>query len=80
MDPIGKILRSRNIAQPPDEIKQIQSYVLRHYNSPCKVKIQRGALIVNVPSSGLAANLQLERQLLINKLKIRGKLVIRTGR
>lgn len=74
-----KILGSRKIAQAPDEIKQIQDYVMRRYNSPCKVKVQRGALIVSVPSSGLAANMQLERQLMIDKLKIKEKLVIRTG-
>lgn len=79
MDSLQKILGSRKIAQAPDAIKQIQDYVLRRYNSPCKVKIQRGALIVSVPSSGLAAMLHLERQLMIDKLKITEKLVIRTG-
>ena len=80
MDSLQKILSSRKIAQAPDEIKQIQDYVQRRYNSPCKVKIQRGALIVSVPNSGLAATLHLERQLMIDKLKIKDKLVIRTGR
>ena len=80
MDSLQRILSSRKIAQAPDEIKQIQDYVLRHYNSACKVKIQRSALIVSVPNSGLAATLQLERQLMVDKLKIKDKLVIRTGR
>ena len=80
MDSLQKILGSRKIAQAPDEIKQVKDYVQCHYNSPCKVKIQRGALIVSVPNSGLAATLQLERQLMIDKLKITEKLVIRTGR
>ena len=80
MDSLRKILGSRKIAQAPDEIKQIQDYVQRRYNSPCRVKIQRGALIVSVPNSGLAATLHLERQLMIDKLKITDKLVIRTGR
>ncbi len=79
MDSLQKILRSRKIAQAPDEIKQIQDYVKRRYDSPCKVKIQRGALIVSVPNSGLAATLQLERQLMVDKLKITDKLVVRTG-
>lgn len=79
MDSLQKILGSRKIAQAPDEIKQIQDYIKRRYDSGCKVKIQRGALIVSVPNSGLAATLQLERQLMIDKLKIKGKLVIRTG-
>lgn len=80
MDSLKKILGSRQIAQAPDEIKQIKDYVKRRYNSACRVKIQRGALIVSVPSSGLAANMQLERQLMIDKLKIKDRLVIRTGR
>ena len=80
MDSLRKILRSRKIAQAPDEIKQIQDYVMRRYNSPCRVKIQRGALIIKVPNSGLSATLHLERQLMIDKLKITDKLVIRTGR
>ena len=80
MDSLQKILGSRKIAQAPDEIKQIQDYVLRRYKSPCKIKVQRGALIISVPNSGLAATMQLERQLLIDRLKITDKLVIRTGR
>ena len=44
------------------------------------MKIQRGALIVSVPNSGLAATLHLERQLMVDKLKIKDKLVVRTGR
>ncbi len=80
MDSLQKILGSRKIAQAPDEIKQIQDYIKRRYNSSCQVKVQRGALIVSVPSSGLAATLQLERQMMIDKLKIKDKLVIRTGR
>ena len=80
MDSLRKILGSRKIAQAPDEIKQIQDYVMRRYNSPCRVKIQRGALIIKVPNSGLSATLHLEQQLMIDKLKITDKLVIRTGR
>ena len=80
MDSRQKILGSRKIAQAPDEINQIQDYVMRRYNSPCRVKIQRGALIIKVPNSGLSATLHLERQLMIDKLKITDKLVIRTGR
>jgi hypothetical protein len=80
MDSLSNILGSKKIAQAPDAIKQIQDYVLRRYNSPCTVKTQNGALIVSVPSSGLAATLHLERQLMIDKLKIKEKIVIRSGR
>ena len=79
MDSLQKILSSRKFAQAPDEIKQIQNYVLRRYKSPCKVKVKHGVLIINVPNSGLAATMQLEQQLMVDKLKIKDKLVIRTG-
>lgn len=80
MDSLGKILGSRKIAQAPDELKKIQDYVLRKYKSPCKIKVQRGVLIVTVPNSGLAATMHLEQNLMLNKLKIKDRLVIRTGR
>ena len=81
MDSLQKILGSRKIAQAPSEIEQIQDYVQRRYNSTCKVKIQRGVLIVSVPNSGLAATMQLERQSIIDACKIiNSKLVIRTGK
>lgn len=65
----------------PDEIGAIKDYVLAKYKSSCRVKLQRGALIVNVPSSALAATLQLERQKMIRACNLGGKkLVIRNSR
>ncbi len=79
MDSLRKILGSREIAQVPDEIGAIKNYVLRRYKSKCRVKLQRGVLIVSVPNSALAATLQMERPKLIKACNIKAKLVIRTG-
>lgn len=81
MESIGNILGSRKIAIQPDEILTIKDYIQRKYSSGCKVKLEREAFIVSVPSSGLAATLQLEKNLLIKKCGLKNKkLVIRTGR
>ena len=80
MDSLRKILGSREIAQAPDEIGTIKDYVSRRYKSKCRVKLQRGAWIVSVPNSALAATLQMERLALIKACNIKAKLVIRTGR
>lgn len=81
MESLGNILGSRKIATQPDEITSIKDYVKRKYGSGCKVKLERETFILSVPSSGLAATLQLEKQLLIKKCRLKDKkLVIRNGR
>lgn len=65
---------------PPDEIAAVKEYILRRFNSKCSVKLERGALIVRVQSSALAATLQLERRQIIKTLGLKDKeLVIRNG-
>ncbi len=65
---------------PPDEISAVKNYVLAKYKSGCRVKLQRGTLILSVPNSALAATLQLERQKIIKACKLGDKkLVIRNG-
>jgi len=65
---------------PPDEISVIKNYVRRKYKSNCSVKLQRGALIVGVYNSALAATIQLERQKMITACNLGNKkLVIRRG-
>lgn len=78
MDSLQEILGRRDYT-PPDEVEAVKDYVLRRYKSKSYVKLQRGALIVSVPSSALAATLQLERQKLIDSCNIKQKLVIRGG-
>jgi hypothetical protein len=80
MDSLQEIL-SRKKFTPPDEIALIKDYVRRKYRSSCSVKLQRGALIVSVPNSALAATLQLERQKLMAACNLGDKrLVIRNSR
>ncbi|MBI2589248.1 hypothetical protein HYW35_03565 [Candidatus Saccharibacteria bacterium] len=80
VESLRKILGSRKIALPPDEMAVIKDYVRRKYNVSCKVKLEREAFILSVPGSGLAATLQLEKQLLIKKCNLGGKkLVIRNS-
>jgi len=63
----------------PDEMTAIKAYIKRKYKSNGSVKQQRGALIVSVPNSALAATIYLERQTLIKTLGLKDKLVVRTG-
>jgi len=77
VESLQNILKSKKIVQP-DEIGVIKDYVQRKYKSACSVKLQRGALIVNVPNAALAATIQLERQKLIAACNLGDKkLVIR---
>lgn len=77
VESLRDILSQRKLVQP-DEIGVIKNYVKRKYKANCSVKLQRGALIVSVPNSALAATLQLERQKLIAACNLGDKkLVIR---
>lgn len=79
MDSLQEILGNKKF-EKPDEMTVIKEYVKRKYKSPCKVKVQRGALILTVPNSALAATLHLEQRALIRACHIaQYKLVIRTG-
>ena len=64
---------------PPDEMTVVKDYVLRRYNKPCSVRLERGALILSVRGSALAATIQLERNGLIKACGLKQKLVIRSG-
>ena len=78
MDSLQDIMGKKNFA-PPDEMAAVKDYVLRHYNRPCIVRLERGALILSVRGSGLAATIQLERNKLIEACNLKQKLVIRAG-
>lgn len=79
MDSLQEIMGKKNFT-PPDEIDAIKQYVKRLYDSPCRVKIERGTIIVTLPRSALAATVQMERQQLIEKCNLDKKLLIRYGR
>lgn len=78
MDSLQDILGKKNFT-PPDEVDAVKDYILRRYGSKSRVKLERGALIVNVPGSALAATLHLERQKIIDNCHVKNKLVIRSG-
>jgi hypothetical protein len=79
MDSLQDILGKKDFT-PPDEIAAVKEFISRRYNSPSRVRVERDVLIVRVPSSALAATLQLEQRRLIEACRITKKLIIRTGR
>jgi hypothetical protein len=78
MDSLQDILGKKNFT-PPDEISVIKDYIKRRYDSKSRVKIEKSAVIVSVPSSTLAATIYLERQALIEHCQVKLRLVVRTG-
>lgn len=79
MDSLQDILGKKNFT-PPDEIASVKDYITRRYNSSSRVRVERDVVIVRVPSSALAATLQLEQNRLIEACRITKKLIIRSGR
>ena len=79
MDSLQDIMGKKSFT-PPDEMAAIKDYVKRKYKSTCRVKISHDVLLVHVPSSALAATLQLDRHNLTKACGVTKKLVIRTGR
>lgn len=79
MDSLQDILGRRDFT-PPDEISAVKEFIQRRYHSSSRVRLERNALIVRVPSSALAATLQLEQRRLIEACNIKSRLIIRTGR
>ena len=79
MDSLQDILGKKNFT-PPDEIASVKEFIKRRYNSPSRVRVERDVVIVRVPSSALAATLQLEQRRLIEACGLTKKLVIRNGR
>lgn len=78
VDSLQEILGNKKFAAP-DEMTAIKDYIKRKYKSSCTIKQQRGAFIVSVPNSALAATIYLERQTLIKTIGLKDKLVVRTG-
>ena len=78
MDSLQNILSQKNLSQP-DELQALQAYVSSRYKSPAELKLQNNTIFLSVPSSALAATLQLEKQKIIEACGLAKKLVIRTG-
>ena len=79
MDSLQEILGKKDFT-PPDEVVAVKEYITRRYKSPSTVRVERDVLIVRVPSSALAATIQLEQRTMIDKCRITKKLIIRYGR
>jgi hypothetical protein len=79
MDSLQDILGKKDFT-PPDEITSVKDFIMRRYKSPSRVRVERDTLIVRVPSSALAATLQLEQSIMIQACGISKKLIIRNGR
>ena len=79
MDSLQDILGKKNFT-PPDEIASVKEFISRRYKSPSRVRVERDVIIVRVPSSALAATLQLEQNRMIEACNLTKKLVIRNGR
>jgi len=79
MESLQDILGKKDFT-PPSEVTMVSDFIKRRYKSSCKIRIERDALIVRVPSSALAATIQLERQQLIDNCRITRRLVIGFGR
>jgi hypothetical protein len=79
MDSLQDILGKKDF-RPPDEIASVKDFITRRYNSPSRVRVERDILIVRVPSSALAATIQLEQNQLIEACNLTKKLIIRNGR
>lgn len=78
MDSLQEIMGKRDFT-PPDEVTAVKEFIERRYKSPSTVKIERDVLIVRVPSSALAATLQLEQRTLIDSCRVTRRLIIRYG-
>jgi hypothetical protein len=79
MESLQDILGKRDFT-PPDEIASVKEFIQRRYKSSSRVRVERDVIIVRVPSNGLAATIQLERNRLIEACNLKKKLIIRTGR
>jgi hypothetical protein len=78
MDSLQDILGKRDFT-PPDEVTAVKEFIQRRYNSGSTVRVERDVLVVRVPSSALAATLQLEQRTMIDRCRITRRLIIRYG-
>jgi hypothetical protein len=79
MESLQDIMSKKDFT-PPDEIAAVKEFITRRYNSHSTVRVERQVIIVRVPSSALAATLQLEQRRMIEACRLTKKLIIRYGR
>lgn len=66
--------------EEPPEIRTIKDYVRKKYDAQVGIKITDKTIVINAPSSALAATLRMNITSLNKLLKTDKKLVIRIGR
>jgi hypothetical protein len=79
VDSLQDIMGKKNF-KAPDEIARVKEFISRRYKSPSRVRIERDVIIVQVPSSALAATLHLEQRTMIEACQLKKRLIVRTGR
>lgn len=80
MDSLQDILGQKRF-QKPDEMNSIRDYIKRRWQADATVKVQHQTVILTVPSSALAASIQMEKHQLIKACDLGDKkLIIRTGK
>jgi hypothetical protein len=79
MESLQDIMSKKDFT-PPDEVAAVKEFITRRYKSSSTVRVERDVLIVRVPSSALAATIQLEQRIMIEKCRITRRLIIRYGR
>lgn len=79
VDSLQDILGQKSFT-PPDEMSALKDYVKRNYGRSCRVKIDKQVIVLSVPSSALAATLQMEKPKIIQTCGLKSQLVIRIGR
>lgn len=79
MDSLQNILANQRF-EAPDEIKALKNYLKAKYSSDGRIKVDERSVIVSVPSSALAATLQMEREKIARECGIKKRLIIRVGR
>lgn len=79
MDSLQNILANQRF-EAPDETKALKNYLKAKYSSDGRIKVDERSVIVSVPSSALAATLQMEREKIARECGIKKRLIIRVGR
>lgn len=80
MDSLQEIMGRKKFVAP-DEMGRIKAYIQKKWGGEATVQIERDTVILKVPSSALAAAIQMEKHQLIEACDLqKKKLVIRIGR
>lgn len=79
MESLAEILGRRQFKKP-DEMTKLSAYIEERYNVKAQVTQRGKNLIVSIPNSALAGNLQMEKPKIIKACGLKSVLIIRVGR